>query len=114
MYILKVTAKKENEETSVEAKASIESSLSQQAAQKDTSIYDEIKELIVNPNCPTRILLDYVCEQLQIDKDAEMDFCDETGRLANIKTLKNWEYATAKLQPRSTYIVILFRSKAYN
>lgn len=41
---------------------------------------------------------------------AEIDFCDEFGRLAKINTFNNWEYATGALMPQLTYVVILFQS----
>lgn len=41
---------------------------------------------------------------------AEIDFCDENGRLAKINDLKNWEYATETLKPQMAYVVIKFQS----
>lgn len=41
---------------------------------------------------------------------AEIDFCDEFGRIAKIGSLKNWEYATETLKPQLTYVVIAFQS----
>lgn len=49
--------------------SSVDRSGSQKSVEKEIRYCDEVKELLINPNCLTRILLDYVCEQLCIDKN---------------------------------------------
>lgn len=112
------------------SKASVDRSHSSRSAERAEIRYDdEVKELLINPNCLTRILLDFVCEQLCIAKEgktsklnrlqmhtfnvilAEIDFCDEYGRLAKINNLNNCEYATEVLKPQLTYVVIVFQRK---
>lgn len=55
----------------VDSKVSVERSYSQKSVEKTEMMRydDEVKEILINPNCLTRILLDYVCEQLTIDKE---------------------------------------------
>ncbi|KAK5649527.1 hypothetical protein RI129_000556 [Pyrocoelia pectoralis] len=72
-----------------------------------TSIKEENKELLINPNCPVQILLDYIYEKIGIDKTIEYDICEvDTAELLNIKDLSPTSYATAVMKPKQTYVLV--------
>lgn len=49
---------------------SVEISVSQKLEETPEIKYeDEVKELLINPNCLTKILLDFVYEQLGIERN---------------------------------------------
>lgn len=89
-------------------------------------------EFYINPNCRIQILLDYICNEVDIDKNCKQfpklyivtyykilfiflflgnfELCDTAGNLVGIKSLQPWEYATELFKPKSVYVIVFYQS----
>ncbi|XP_018320095.1 uncharacterized protein CXorf65 homolog isoform X2 [Agrilus planipennis] len=70
--------------------------------------YGEHRTLYVNPNCRVQILLDYLYDVTGLEKKQAFDLCDVNGVLMNLRSLKEWDYATKVLDHQHTYYIILY------
>ncbi|KAJ9587995.1 hypothetical protein L9F63_028196 [Diploptera punctata] len=72
--------------------------------------------MILNPNCPVGILLDYI-QNVMLQSNIpftsaekfEFDLCDENGQLKNLPNLEPWTngYETGIFTSRATYILVI-------
>nr|CAD7456946.1 unnamed protein product [Timema tahoe] len=75
------------------------------------------KEILVNPNCPVRVMVDYIRSVMNesnlnqvTNTDFEIDLCDENGSLKNLQEIPPWTNGIEAnlFTPRLTYIVVVF------
>nr|CAD7447614.1 unnamed protein product [Timema bartmani] len=92
-------------------------SLLKRAAMKEKTLQEQEKEILVNPNCPVRVMVDYIRSVMNesnlnqvTNTDFEIDLCDENGSLKNLQEIPPWTNGIdANLfTPRLTYIVVVF------
>ncbi|XP_047036309.1 uncharacterized protein LOC124642021 [Helicoverpa zea] len=67
------------------------------------------KTLLVNPNCPVRIMLEYIRKKCRLGKFTQFDLCDEGGVLKGLFSLQTYAYATDQFEHKSTYYVIVLK-----
>ncbi|XP_063394792.1 uncharacterized protein LOC134679821 [Cydia fagiglandana] len=67
------------------------------------------KTLLVNPDCPVRIMLEYIRKQCKLGSFTAFDLCDESGRLLGLFNLETYEYATDWFEHKKIYYIIVLR-----
>uniref|UniRef100_A0A2A4JY97 Uncharacterized protein n=1 Tax=Heliothis virescens TaxID=7102 RepID=A0A2A4JY97_HELVI len=72
----------------------------------DTSVE---KILLVNPNCPVRIMLEYIRKKCRLGIFTQFDLCDESGILKGLFSLQTYAYATDQFEHKNTYYVIVLK-----
>ncbi|OWR49024.1 hypothetical protein KGM_202225 [Danaus plexippus plexippus] len=70
------------------------------------------KVLLVNPNCPVRIMLEYIRKRCRLGKFTEFDLCDETGHLMGLFDMPTYVYTTDKFEHKRTYYIIIMKQEA--
>uniref|UniRef100_A0A1B6IQF1 RBD domain-containing protein n=1 Tax=Homalodisca liturata TaxID=320908 RepID=A0A1B6IQF1_9HEMI len=75
--------------------------------------YGENEELKVNPNCYTRIIHDYIRNQLNIPPETEFDLCTEDGERCHVMEYPPNTNAAAQgiLPPRQTFRVLMLEER---
>ncbi|XP_061708297.1 uncharacterized protein LOC133518633 isoform X2 [Cydia pomonella] len=56
------------------------------------------KTLLVNPDCPVRIMLEYIRKQCKLGSFTAFDLCDDSGCLLGLFTLETYAYATDRFE----------------
>ncbi|CAH0405578.1 unnamed protein product [Chilo suppressalis] len=69
------------------------------------------KILLVNPNCPVRIMLEYIRKKCRLGSFTQFDLCDESGVLLGLFNLPTYSYATAQFEHKKAYYVIVVRTE---
>ncbi|KOB72461.1 Uncharacterized protein OBRU01_12192 [Operophtera brumata] len=54
----------------------------------------EEKTLLVNPDCPVRIMLEYIRKKCNLGVFTNFDLCDENGSLMGLFNMDTYAYAT--------------------
>ncbi|CAH0592124.1 unnamed protein product [Chrysodeixis includens] len=67
------------------------------------------KTLLVNPDCPVRIMLEYIRKKCRLGIYTHFDLCDESGMLKGLFQLKTYEYATDQFEHKKTYYLIVIK-----
>lgn len=67
------------------------------------------KTLLVNPNCPVRIMLEYIRKKCRLGIFTQFDLCDESGALKGLFNLKTYAYATDQFEHKKTYYLIVIK-----
>ncbi|XP_069360917.1 uncharacterized protein CXorf65 homolog [Maniola hyperantus] len=69
------------------------------------------KTLLTNPNCPVRIILEYIRDTCRLGKFTKFDLCDETGVLMGLFSLPTYVYATDNFVHKKTYYIIVMKQE---
>ncbi|XP_059058420.1 uncharacterized protein LOC131851875 [Achroia grisella] len=69
------------------------------------------KTLLVNPNCPVRIMLEYIRKKCKLGIYTNFDLCDESGGLMGLFNLPSYAYATDQFAHKKTYYVIVIKQE---
>ncbi|XP_030021113.2 uncharacterized protein LOC115440789 [Manduca sexta] len=85
------------------------SNLRRRSSEIDLSIE---KTLLVNPNCPVRIMLEYIRKKCRLGIFTLFDLCDDTGTLKGLFNLPTYAYATDMFEHKKTYYVIVIRTES--
>ncbi|XP_026746718.1 uncharacterized protein CXorf65-like [Trichoplusia ni] len=67
------------------------------------------KTLLVNPDCPVRIMLEYIRKKCRLGIYTQFDLCDDTGALKGLFSLKTYAYATDQFEHKKTYYLIVIK-----
>ncbi|XP_072947884.1 uncharacterized protein [Epargyreus clarus] len=67
------------------------------------------KMLLVNPNCPVRIMLEYIRKKCKLGIFSQFDLCDEAGGLMGLFNLPTYAYATEQFEHKKTYYIIILK-----
>ncbi|XP_013191953.1 uncharacterized protein CXorf65-like [Amyelois transitella] len=67
------------------------------------------KVLLVNPNCPVRVMLEYIRKSCKLASFTVFDLCDETGCLMGLFSLPTYAYATERFVHKKVYYLIVMR-----
>ncbi|KAF5299145.1 hypothetical protein FQA39_LY02318 [Lamprigera yunnana] len=72
-------------------------------------IKQENKKLLFNPNCRLQLLLEYLCNEVGIDRNLNFDLCaTDAGEMADIKQKELWSNALEVLTPIRNYVFVIF------
>ncbi|CAG4989062.1 unnamed protein product [Colias eurytheme] len=82
------------------------SSMHKRSSETDLSVE---KTLLVNPNCPVRIMLEYIRKKCKFAIFTQFDLCDETGTLKGLFNMPTYAYATDQFEHKKTYYLIVIR-----
>lgn len=80
---------------------------------KSDTVIGENKELLINPNCYIKILIEYIANQIDLATNC-FDLCDENGQLKKIKTHPPNMYATNILKYKETYYIVVCECNSQN
>ncbi|XP_063617118.1 uncharacterized protein LOC134790213 [Cydia splendana] len=69
------------------------------------------KTLLVNPDCPVRIMLEYIRKKCKLGSFTAFDLCDDSGRLLGLFNLETYAYATDRFEHKKIYYIIVLRSE---
>lgn len=67
------------------------------------------KSLLVNPNCPVRIMLEYIRKNCRLGTFTQFDLCDDSGILKGLFNMPTYVYATDQFEHKKTYYVIVLK-----
>lgn len=67
------------------------------------------KSLLVNPNCPVRIMLEYIRKMCRLGTFTQFDLCDDSGILKGLFNMPTYVYATDQFEHKKTYYVIVLK-----
>ncbi|XP_072947893.1 uncharacterized protein [Epargyreus clarus] len=70
------------------------------------------KMLLVNPNCPVRIMLEYIRKKCKLGIFSQFDLCDEAGGLMGLFNLPTYAYATEQFEHKKTYYIIILKEES--
>ncbi|CAH2256781.1 jg10988 [Pararge aegeria aegeria] len=71
------------------------------------------KTLLVNPQCPVRIMLEYIRKRCRLGTFTTFDLCDETGVLMGLFNMPTYVYATDNFAHKKMYYIIVLKQEAY-
>ncbi|CAH2102989.1 unnamed protein product [Euphydryas editha] len=86
-----------------------ELSVRQRSSETDLSIE---KTLLVNPNSPVRIMLEYIRKKCRLGTFTQFDLCDENGILKGLFNMPTYVYATDQFEHKKTYYVIVLKQES--
>ncbi|XP_063357978.1 uncharacterized protein LOC134647554 [Cydia amplana] len=70
------------------------------------------KTLLVNPDCPVRIMLEYIRKQCKLGSFTAFDLCDESGRLLGLFNMETYAYATGRFEHKKVYYIIVLKAES--
>ncbi|XP_046974198.1 uncharacterized protein LOC124540543 [Vanessa cardui] len=85
------------------------STLRRSSSEVDLSVE---KLLLVNPNCPVRIMLEYIRKKCRLGVFTHFDLCDENGILKGLFSMPTYVYATDQFEHKKTYYVIVIKQES--
>ncbi|CAK1544371.1 unnamed protein product [Leptosia nina] len=74
----------------------------------ETDLSEE-KTLLVNPDCPVRIMLEYIRKKCRLGIFTRFDLCDESGALKGLFNMPTYAYATDQFEHKRTYYLIVLK-----
>lgn len=69
----------------------------------------EEKMQLVNPNCPVRIMLEYIRKKCRLAEKTQFDLCDENGNMKKLFSLPTFASAMHLFDHKKTYYLIVYR-----
>ncbi|XP_059177989.1 uncharacterized protein LOC131957283 [Physella acuta] len=75
--------------------------------------YGDDQEALLNPRCPTHVLVDWIRRICECDGDSILDLVDLEGQVKNLPATSD-DYATNYVTGRETYVVIRVEREGEN
>ncbi|KAL0901980.1 hypothetical protein ABMA27_007117 [Loxostege sticticalis] len=85
------------------------SHIRRRSSEQDVSLE---KTLLVNPNCPIRIMLEYIRKKCKLGSFTQFDLCDESGGLMGLFNMPTYAYATEQFEHKKTYYIIVLKTES--
>ncbi|XP_049876583.1 uncharacterized protein LOC126374153 [Pectinophora gossypiella] len=67
------------------------------------------KTLLVNPNCPVRIMLEFIRKKCRLAITTQFDLCDESGVMKNLFSYPTFQYVTQQFEHKKIYYLIVIK-----